>query len=79
MTCVIDVTGKIIDPMEPFTVGYHIYDVPVFSGETHGYTIYTRYVNWFAHLTVYLSAILLAGGVLYRLYRYFTKNRQKPE
>lgn len=79
MTCVIDVTGKIVDPMEPFTVGYHIYDVPVFSGESHGNTIYTRYVNWFAYLTVYLSAILLAGGMLYHLYRYFTKDRQKPE
>ncbi len=79
MTCVIDVNGKIVDPMEPFTVGYHIYDVPVFSGESHGNTVYTRYVNWFAYLTVYLSAILLAGGMLYRLYRYFTKDRQKPE
>ncbi len=77
MTCVIDVTGKIIDPMKPFTVGYHIYDVPVYSGDTFGTTFYTDHINWFAYLTIYLSAIFLAGGILYRLYLYFTTKKEQ--
>jgi apolipoprotein N-acyltransferase len=76
MTCVVDVTGKIIDPMQPFKVGWHIYDVPVYSGKTFGTTIYTRYVNWFAYLNIYLSAVLLIGGTLYQLVRFITRRRQ---
>ncbi|NCC63561.1 MAG: apolipoprotein N-acyltransferase [Spirochaetia bacterium] len=76
MTCVIDVTGKIIDMMEPFKVGWHIYDVPVYSGETFGTTIYTRHVNWFAYLNIYLSVILLAGGALYQLYRFIYRSKR---
>lgn len=76
MTCVIDVTGKIIDMMEPFKVGWHIYDVPVYTGETFGTTIYTRHVNWFAYLNIYLSVILLAGGALYQLYRVIYRSKR---
>jgi apolipoprotein N-acyltransferase len=76
MTCLIDPTGKIIDPMEPFSVGWHIYDVPVFSHETHGFSLYTRYEDWFAILTIYLSVILLGGAALYAGYR-FAKDRKK--
>nr|WP_321296827.1 apolipoprotein N-acyltransferase [uncultured Sphaerochaeta sp.] len=75
MTCVIDVTGKIVDPMEPFKVGWHIYDVPVFTGEVHGLTFYTRYVDWFASLSIYLSLILLAGASLYHLYLFFSRRK----
>lgn len=75
MTCVIDVTGKIVDPMEPFKVGWHIYDVPVFTSEAHGFTFYTRHVDWFAFLTIYLSIFLLAGSSLYRLYLFFSRRK----
>lgn len=77
MTCVIDVTGKIVDPMQPFTVGWHIYDVPVFSGETRGTTFYTRHIDWFAFLCIYLSFLLLAGGSAYQLYRVVSKRLKK--
>ena len=64
MTCLIDVTGKIIDPMEPFKTGWHIYDVPVYTTETNGETLYTTHDDWFAFGTIYLSAFLLALGVI---------------
>ena len=76
MTCVIDVTGKIIDPMEPFKVGWHIYDVPVFTGESHGTTFYTRHIDWFAFLTIYLSYLLLGFGALNHLLHFIRKRRQ---
>lgn len=64
MTCLIDVTGKIIDPMEPFKAGWHIYDVPVYTSESHGQTFYTKYDDWFAFVTIYLSVFLLVLGAL---------------
>jgi apolipoprotein N-acyltransferase len=67
MTCLIDATGKIIDPMEPFKVGWKIYEVPVYRTETWGTTFYTRYVDWFAYAAIYASAILLVGGGVYHL------------
>jgi len=76
MTCVIDVTGKIIDPMEPFKVGWHIYDVPVFTGESHGLTFYTRHIDWFAFLAIYLSFLLLGLGALYHLIHFIRERRQ---
>ena len=61
--------------MEPFKVGWHIYDVPVFTSEAHGFTFYTRHVDWFAFLTIYLSIFLLAGSSLYRLYLFFSRRK----
>jgi len=63
MTCLIDVTGKIIDPMEPFKTGWHIYDVPVYTSEIHGETFYTKHDDWFAFASIYLTLFLLALGV----------------
>jgi apolipoprotein N-acyltransferase len=76
MTCLIDPKGKIIDPMEPFKVGWHIYDVPVYSSDTQGMTTYTKYDDWFAFLSVYLSAILLLGGVLHKCYCVIKKRKK---
>jgi apolipoprotein N-acyltransferase len=77
MTCVIDVTGKIIEPMEPFKVGWRIYDVPVFTGEVHGTTFYTRHIDWFAFLAIYLSYLLLGLGALNHLIHFIRERRQK--
>ena len=77
MTCVIDVTGKIIEPMEPFKVGWRIYDVPVFTGEVHGTTFYTRHIEWFAFLAIYLSYLLLGLGALNHLIHFIRERRQK--
>ncbi|MDD3902788.1 MAG: apolipoprotein N-acyltransferase [Sphaerochaeta sp.] len=76
MTCLIDTTGKIIDPMEPFKVGWHIYDVPVYSSESHGQTLYTRYDDWFAFAAIYLSAILLLGAFVYQGYMFYKKKKK---
>jgi hypothetical protein len=59
--------------MEPFTRGWHIYDVPVHSGS--GHTIYTRYVDILAYIAIYLSIGLLAFGAVSRIIRW-RKERQ---
>ncbi|WP_320129988.1 apolipoprotein N-acyltransferase [uncultured Sphaerochaeta sp.] len=76
MTCLVDPKGKIIDPMEPFTVGWHIYDVPVYSQESQGMTVYTKYDDWFAYVSVYLSLILLLGGLLYKVFSFIGKKKK---
>ena len=63
MTAVIEPTGKIVDPMEPFTKGWHIYDVPVYTSGTD--TLYTKHADTGAQYVVYLSiALLLLGAIL---------------
>lgn len=76
MTCLIDVTGKIIDPMEPFKVGWHIYDVPVYTTESQGETFYTKHDDWLAFASIYLSVILLSLGLVKELFRYI-RTREK--
>jgi apolipoprotein N-acyltransferase len=65
MTCVILPTGEIVDPMEPFTKGWHIYDVPVFTNEKD--TLYTLKDDWMAFLMIYLSCGLLVFGAVRRV------------
>ena len=64
MTAVITPTGKIVGMMEPFKVGWKIYDVPVYTGEHHGFTFYTKHIDWFAFGSIYLSIALLVFGVI---------------
>ena len=75
MTCLISVTGKIIDPMEPFKVGWKIYEVPVYRGESVGMTFYTTHVDWFAFASIYLSLALLVIGAVVNLVQLVRKWR----
>ncbi len=58
ITALILPTGRYEDPMEPFTKGWNIYDVPVF--ETGEDTFYTLHDDILAKSAVYLSFALLA-------------------
>ncbi|MFA5468359.1 MAG: apolipoprotein N-acyltransferase [Sphaerochaetaceae bacterium] len=63
MTAVILPTGKVVDPMEPFTKGWHIYDVPVYKGGKM--THYTQYDDLGVRVVVYISyALLLLGAAM---------------
>lgn len=75
MTCLVDVTGKIIDPMPPFKTGWHIYDVPVYTTESHGETLYTRHDDWFAFASIYLSLCLLAIGLAREIFMRIQKRK----
>lgn len=68
ITAVILPTGKVVDPMEPFTRGWHIYDVPVYTDDD--YTIYTRYVDYLAQAAVFASVGLLLLGAVLRIVRW---------
>ena len=51
--------------MEPFTKGWRIYDVPVFTNEKD--TLYTLKDDWMAFLMIYLSFGLLVFGAVRRV------------
>ncbi len=65
MTCLITPDGTIQGEMEPFKMGYKIWDVPVYSGDSNGTTLYTRTIDLSAKICVYISyAALLCGLVI---------------
>jgi len=67
ITCEIDPVGRIIDPMKPFHPGWKIYNIPVYTTEANGSTFYTIHPNLFAKISVYISAILLAVALLFKV------------
>lgn len=75
MTCVIEPTGKIIDPMEPFTKGWKIYEVPVHT-DREG-TIYTKHDDYLAFWMIYLSYGLLAFGLARAGIQFLRKRREQ--
>ena len=62
LTCLITPDGKIQGEMEPFKMGYKLWDVPIYSGKTYGTTFYTRTIDISADICVYVSYALLAIG-----------------
>lgn len=64
MTCLITPDGKIQGEVEPFKMTWKIWDVPVFSSETYGTTLYVRTIDISADICIYLSYLLLAAGLV---------------
>ena len=64
ITCLITPDGQVVEPLEPFTQDWHIYEVPVY--ENAGLTFYTRFPDLFACLTLISSVIILAARLLFR-------------
>ena len=65
ITCLITPDGTVQGEMEPFKMGWRIWDVPVYSGETYGYTLYSRTVDACAKVCTYLSYAVLAVGAVF--------------
>jgi apolipoprotein N-acyltransferase len=64
ITCLVTPSGKIIDPMEPFTKGWRLYEVPL--GQKQGMTFYTRFPDLFASLAMVVSVVLLLSAIVHR-------------
>lgn len=67
ISCMITPTGRIMDPMEPFKMYWHIYEVPVYKSATH--TFYTEHGDILARVFVWLALALLALGAGLRVAR----------
>ena len=65
ITCLITPDGTVQGEMEPFKMGYKIWEVPVYEAKTYGTTFYTDTVDVSAKICIYLSyAALIAGLAL---------------
>ncbi len=67
ITCLVLPSGDIIDPLQPFTMTYHVYDVPV--GQKESLTFYTRHPDLFGKLYLILSPILFIYGIFISIER----------
>ncbi len=65
ITCLVEPSGKVVEPLEPFIETYHVYEVPLFMKE--GFTFYTRHTDLFAHLAIAYSAILIVYKIIANL------------
>ncbi|MDY5931560.1 MAG: apolipoprotein N-acyltransferase [Candidatus Ornithospirochaeta sp.] len=67
ITCLVDPSGRIIDPMEPFTEGWRIYTVPL--GKKEGHTFYTEHPDVLAKLSAIMTPVLLIAGCIHSVHR----------
>ena len=65
ISTLISITGEVIEPMEPFTQSWHVYEVPVY--EDAPVTFYTFAPDFFAIVFTILAAVLFAGGLWKKL------------
>ncbi len=77
ITCLITPDGTIQGEMEPFKMGWKLWNVPVFSGETYGTTLYTKTVDLSAQICTYVSYALLAFGAIVMVVEAITRKRNK--
>ena len=78
ITCLIVPTGEIQDPMKPFSMGTHTYEVPVYSQSDYGNTFYVEHIDLFAKIAIGVSIAALAYWLirkLYFLYLYLSKKK----
>ena len=78
ITCLIEPTGEIQDPMKPFSMGTHTYEVPVYSQSDYGNTFYVEHIDLFAKIAIGVSIAALAYWIirkLYFLYLYLSKRK----
>ncbi|MBR1939103.1 MAG: apolipoprotein N-acyltransferase, partial [Spirochaetales bacterium] len=72
ITCLVLPSGDIVDPLEPFTMTYHIYTVPVDRNQK--LTFYTRYPDLFGKIFLIMSPIVFIYGLFC-----MKENRKKEE
>ncbi len=66
MTNIIDPNGRILRSLPPFTEGYLLGTVPIYTATS---TLYTRWGDWFPWVLLVFSVAGLAGGAIGRISR----------
>jgi len=63
LSCYITPDGQVHDELPLFKAMWHIFDVPVYLSSTHAETVYTRYGDWLAYLSIWVSILSLSVGL----------------
>ncbi|MFA7109040.1 MAG: apolipoprotein N-acyltransferase [Sphaerochaetaceae bacterium] len=78
ISALIKPTGEIVDPMEPFVMDYHTYDVPIYSHEDFKPTFYTLYSDLFAYLMLLITVFsIIFGFIVYTIKKKQKKNYEE--
>lgn len=77
ITCLITPDGKIHDPMVPFTRGWHLYEVPVYTHENYSDTFFVKHYDLFAFIAIYSSIGVLIAGAIYKSARVILKRKHR--
>ena len=64
ITCLITPDGTVQGEMEPFKMGWKIWQVPVWEQETYGKTFYCRTADTLVRIISYISYLILAIGAV---------------
>ncbi len=67
ITCMITPSGKVEGEMEPFKMGWTIYNVPIYTSETYGKSVYTRISDSVAVGFTVLAFVSLGASLAYTL------------
>jgi len=69
ITCLIAPDGTILGEMEPFRMGWKIWDVPVYEQSTYGTTLYSRINDLPMRILSYIGFVILACGAVNMILR----------
>lgn len=61
MTCYVTSWGQVVNPIEPFTCNYQIYDVPIYDSTKH--TIYTKFGDYFGLSSLIISIFIIIFSI----------------
>ena len=77
ITCLVTPEGRVHDEMEPFTMGYTIYDVPIYTHDDNPDTFYVRHIDLFGKMAVYASVVILVAGCISKVVEFVQRRRRK--
>ena len=77
ITCLVTPEGRVHDEMEPFTMGYNIYDVPIYTHDDNPDTFYVRHIDLFGKMAVYASVVILVAGCISKVVEFVQRRRRK--
>ncbi len=67
ITCLVDISGRVIDPLTPFIETYNVYDITL--GKEEGLTFYTKHPDLFAKLILLCSLFSFPLGCVVKYRR----------
>ncbi len=65
ITCLITPEGTIHDIMEPFAMGWQLYQVPIYDDTP--VTFYSSHIDLFAHIAVWASYVIIIAGAVMKI------------
>jgi apolipoprotein N-acyltransferase len=73
ITCLITAWGEVIEPIEPFTENYRVYNVPIYDNTKENISFYTKHGDYI----VYIAALIVVANAIFRFFLFVYNKRKK--